>query len=176
MSASQTKLKPSGESARIGEQSSQLAAAPVLSRRGLTLLLGLMCLVPIVTISIMQLTMPPVRPGELKAEVSLMNVPPANYYDQHSDLRLPFPTASVVVKNSGDQPWTHVNVRLNRDYQIYQHGDPIKPGESRAYFLDRFVSRTGAQLNVRLTKLKDIEIYARLPDKSRATFEQEFPK
>ncbi len=155
-------------------QSSVLQKAPILSRRGLTVLLALMCLVPVLTILALQLTMPPVHTGKLHAEVALRNVPPQVYYDLDADQRVPFPTASLVVKNRGNETWTHLNIRINRHYQIYEHKYPIEPGQERGFLLDRFVSRTGAVFDVRLVQPKNVEIYARLPDKSRATHVEDF--
>ncbi len=154
--------------------SSKVRSAPVLTRRGLTTLLALMCFVPVITISWLQLTMPPVRPGELKAEVALQSVPPASYYELPTDQRTPMPLATIIVKNTGDEPWTHINVRINRNYQIYEHNVPLQPGQARGFLLDRFVSRTGSTLNIRAERPKDVEINSRLPDGSRATFEQDF--
>ena len=64
------------------------AAAPKLSRQGLIWLLTGMCLVPLVTLIVLQLTMPPVRPGSLSASVTLLSVPPASYYEA-VETRLP---------------------------------------------------------------------------------------
>ena len=82
--------------------------------------------------------------------------------------------AALVIRNTGEEEWTNINVRINRDFQVHEHDFPIKPGQERGFYLDRFVTRTGAMLDVRWVQIRHVEIYARLPDGSRATFEQDF--
>ena len=166
--------KPVLESVSQSRQSSVLSAAPVLTSKGLTLLLVLMCLVPVVTITVLQITMPPVLPGTLKAEVALIDVPPPSYYETRLEDRTQFPTAALTVRNVGEENWTHLNVRINNgNYQIYEHGSPIEPGQERTFLLNRFVHRSGAVFDVGINRPSSVEIYARLPDKSRGTYECE---
>ncbi len=169
--------EPSRETDSLGRPySSVLADAPVLSRRGLTRLLILMCAVPIVTVTVLQITMPPVKPGYLKAECQFLEVPPRSYYMTPLEDRVPFPTAALMVKNTGPEPWTHLNIRINNGhYQIYEHGSPLEPGQERTFLLNRFVHRSGAVFDVGINRPDSVEIYARLPDRSRGTFEAEFP-
>ena len=155
-------------------QSLAVRAAPRLSKERLSLLLILMAITPVLTIIWLQAVLPPVKPGKLPAEASLYNVPPPSYFEQKVSERPTLPPASVIVKNVGDEEWTHINIRINRNYQIYEYGAPLLPGSERNYRLDRFVSRTGATLDVSRVRINDIEIYARLPNRSRATFEQDF--
>ncbi len=156
------------------KESSVRAAAPRMTRRGLTWLLTVMCVVPLVTLVVLQLTMPPVRPGTLLAAVALKSVPPGSYYETPLDERRQFPNAAIEVTNTGEAPWTHINVRINNGhYQIYEHEIPLEPGKSRSFLLDRFVNRSGAVFDVGIVRPYNVEIYARLPDKSRGTFEQE---
>ncbi len=152
--------------------SSMMAAAPSLSRRGLTSLLVLMCIVPIGTVTVLQITMPPVKPNTLTAQVSMVDVPPPIYYERDLEDRLIFPDATLVVKNMGQQAWTHLNIRINGGhYQVYEHAAPLEPGHERSYLLNRFVNRSGAVFQVGITRPDSVEIYARLPDKSRGTYE-----
>ena len=155
--------------------STVLANAPALSQRGLTRLLILMCVVPIVTVLALHFSMPPVKPGYLNAELGLVNVPPEAYYDETPlEERIDFPTAELVVKNTGEEAWTHLNIRINSGhYQIYEHGSPLEPGEERKFLLNRFVHRSGAVFDVGINRPYSVEIYARLPDRSRGTFEQD---
>ena len=155
-------------------QSSAVRSAPRLSQKKLTCTLCFMALTPVVTIIWLQAVLPPVKPGVLKAEVTLRNVPPRSFFEQDPSERPSLPRPSVVIKNVGDVDWTHINIRLNRDYQIYEHGAPFPPGSQRSYLLDQFISRTGTKLDVARIQLTDIEIYARLPNRSRATFDQDF--
>ncbi|MGI9517013.1 MAG: hypothetical protein ACR2NP_08215 [Pirellulaceae bacterium] len=164
-----------GETDAIGRPySTVLADAPALSRKGLTRLLILMCVVPIATVLILQLTMPPVNPGSLKADCRLVNVPPAKYYETRLEDRISFPTAAIVVKNTGEESWTHLNIRINSGhYQIYEHGSPLEPGQERTYLLNRFVHRSGAVFDVGINRPYSVEIYARLPNQSRGTYERD---
>ena len=157
--------EPASPNLRLME-STTIQQAPRLSRRGLIWLLGLMCLVPIVTIILLWRTLPPVFPGQLKAEIQFNNVPPTRE-------RAAIPAAAIIVKNMGEQDWTNINIRINTHYQIYEHGNPIAPGQERGYLLDRFVSRTGARYDISRVPLSHVEIYARLPNSARATFEQD---
>jgi hypothetical protein len=146
--------------------------APRLSSRGLTSMLVVMCLVPVVTLTVLQLTMPPVRPGYLRAEIGFRNVPPSSYYQLPLDQRLDFPEAEILVTNTMDVPWTNLNIRINNgNYQIYDHQVPIEPGQQRAFLLNRFVHRSGAIFQVGIVRPVNVEIYAALPDRSRATLD-----
>ncbi|MGI9518307.1 MAG: hypothetical protein ACR2NP_14725 [Pirellulaceae bacterium] len=156
------------------KESTVRAAAPVLTRQGLIWLLTVMCLVPLVTLIVLQLTMPPVRPGSLAATVKLLSVPPRSYYETPLAERIEFPDASIEITNTGENPWTHINVRINNGhYQIYEYEVPLEPGQSRSFLLDRFVNRSGAVFRPGIVRPHNVEIYARLPDRSRGTFEQE---
>lgn len=156
--------------------STHLANAPGLTRKGLTRLLILMCVVPIATVLILHWSMPAVKPDYLQADCSFVNVPPPTYYEETLlEDRIEFPNAELVIKNTGAESWTHLNIRINSGhYQIYEHGSPLEPGEERRYLLNRFVHRSGAVYQVGINRPNSIEIYARLPDKSRGTYEMEF--
>jgi hypothetical protein len=152
-----------------------IAEAPLLTSRGLTILLVLMCMVPVVVIIALQVLMPPVRPGYLRAEIELRNVPPPSYYELPADQRREFPEAEVLITNIMDVPWTNLNVRINNGhYQIYDHVFPLRPGQQRAFRLDRFVHRSGAVFQVGIVQPINLEIYAALPDRSRATLDYSF--
>lgn len=152
-----------------------LAEAPALGSRGLTVLLLLMCLVPVVTIVALQIYMPPVNPGYLQAEIELRDVPPRSYYELSPDQRREFPEAEVLITNVMDVPWSNLNIRINHGhYQIYDHEFPIEPGQQRAFRLNRFVHRSGAVYQVGVVRPRHLEIYAALPDRSRATLDYSF--
>ena len=153
-----------------------MAGAPALTSRGLTILLILMCLVPIITITVLQFTMPPVKPDYLQARIQLRNVPPTSYYQLSLDQRREFPDAEVLITNTMDVPWSNLNIRINHgNYQIYDHENPILPGQQRGFLLSRFVHRSGAVYQVGIVRPEHVEIYAALPDRSRATLEYTFP-
>jgi len=62
---------------------------------------------------------------------------------------------------------------VNGYYQIYD-SEPIPAKSSKAYKLDRFVSRAGARFQLRYNPLKSARIYARRPTHDRATWACEF--
>ena len=51
----------------VATQHAAVHKVPELSRRGLTLMLAMMCLVPIATIFLLWKTLPPVEAGKLQA-------------------------------------------------------------------------------------------------------------
>ena len=153
--------------------SSALGTAPHLSSRGLTILLSIMCLVPVVTIAALFTYLPPVFEGKLEASVSAEDLPAASYYDEHYTQRKPVETGLLVIHNDSDQDWTHLNIQINKHYQIYEHR-ALAAGESRRFRTDRFVSRTGAKFDLRYNPLSHVRVYARRPTKDRATFATKF--
>ena len=174
-------IQASGSGSRSGDRailgpdrsSGALQKTPQLSHRGLTLMLSLMCLVPVITIFFLWRMMPPVYEGQLEASVTAVGIPPAEFYVPHYSKRPEFNTGDLIVRNESDQDWTHLNIRVNRHYQIYDV-EPIPAHGERTFKLDRFVSRTGARFQLRYNPLKSVRIYARRPTKDRATFYHEF--
>lgn len=155
------------------DQSSELKSSPHLTPVGLTVLLFVMCFVPVVTILQLWRILPPVYEGELKAAVSAQGLPPASFYENHYSERPEVPTGQLIVRNLSDQDWTHLNIQINHHYQIYDT-EPIKSGQTRLFDLDRFVNRTGARFSLRYNPLRFVRVYARRPTKDRATFEFDF--
>lgn len=145
----------------------------VLTGCGLTILLFLMFTVPVVTIFALFWYLPPVHEGKLEAEIRLENVPPPSFYEMKIPDRPKIETAHVVVENLSDYDWTNFYVRVNRHYEIFDQ-EPIPAGETRRYRLDRFIARVGAVLDIRLVQVKHVEIYARVPEGARFTFEEDF--
>ena len=117
--------------------------------------------------------MPPVYEGQLEAVVSAIDLPPPAFYEPHYSKRPDWTIGELVVRNESDQDWTHLNIQINRHYQIYDI-EPIPAHGERHYELSRFVSRTGARFKLRYNPLKSVRIYARRPTKDRATFSYEF--
>jgi hypothetical protein len=156
------------------EKSTAFRKSPQLSHRGLTAILACMCLVPVVTIFALFRFLPPVYEGQLQASVSAEGLPSPDFYAIEYYQRPPFAGGELIVKNESDQDWTHLNIQVNRHYQIYDF-DPIPAGTSKRFQLDRFLSRTGARFSLRYNELKSVRIYARRPTRDRATFFYEFP-
>ncbi len=155
------------------DQSTARRNAPVLTHRGLALLLVAMCLVPTITIFALWSYLPPVYEGQLEGDARTTNLPPAEFYDQPFRDRQPFEAGQLHVLNRSDQVWTMLNVQINHFYQIYDR-EPLNPGEERAYELDRFVTRTGAIFDLRYNPVKNVRVYARRPTRDRATFFKDF--
>ena len=150
-----------------------LQDAPQLSSSGLTKLLIAMCIVPVVTIATLFWYMPPVHEGKLEASIDAEGLPSGSFYDQHYSERPKVEAGVLLLKNESDQDWTHLNIQINKHYQVYEH-ETIPAGEVRRYRLDRFVSRTGAKFDLRYNPLKYVRVYARRPTKDRATFATDF--
>ena len=156
------------------QESSAYRNAPKLSRHWLTILLVIMCTLPIAIIFALFFGLPPVYEGTLEASVSAEGLPPAVFYDTEYYKRPDVPTGELIVSNNSEQDWTHLNIQVNKHYQIYDR-EPIPAGQTRRFKLDRFVSRTGAPFDLRYNPLRYVRIYARRPTKDRATFSTEFP-
>lgn len=154
-------------------QSSYRLAAPRLSPKMLTGLLVAMTLIPPIMIVSLWSILPPVKANQLKAEVRVENEPPASFYLKDFSDRKFDPNINVVVKNVGDQPWTNINVRVNRYFNVYDQEYPVLAGQQRSYLLSRFLSR-GVFFDMRYNPVREVLVYARLPDGSRATYWMKF--
>ena len=155
-------------------ESSEQKQSPHLSHRTLTVMLTIMCLIPLVTIAVLWNYLPPVFEGKLKANVMSEGLPDAEFYAIDYFKRPEVEDGVLVVQNLGDQDWTQLNIQVNGNYQIYDT-EPILAHEEKRYDLDRFVNRTGARFSVQYNELSRVRIYARRPTKDRATFYHEFP-
>lgn len=154
-------------------ESSLRRMSPRLTTRGLSHLLALMCLVPVVTIVGLWLYLSLVYEGKLECRVTPMGLPSADIYRLPYRQREAVPGSSILVLNDSDDTWTHINIVINTYYQIYDI-DPLYAGQQREYLLDRFVSRTGARFETRYNPLKSVRVYARRPAGDRATYFAEF--
>jgi hypothetical protein len=168
-----TLVPPSKENSPEMETSSQWKSPPRLSHRGLTLLLIGMCVIPILTIGAIWQFLPKVEEGKLQANITASGLPGADYYAVDYRERPPFDGGEIVIQNLEDQDWTHLNIQVNRHYQVYDT-QPIEAGSERAFKLDRFISRTGARFSLRYNELQSVRVYARRPTKDRATYFKEF--
>jgi len=139
----------------------------------LTRLLIGMCLIPIVTLTVITLILPPTKEGKLEAEVTSSGLPPAEYYLTRYDQRPPFTGGELIVTNTSDVDWTHLDIQINGNYNIHDI-KPIPAGATVQFRLDRFITRTGARFSLRYNQLKTVRIYARRPTRDRATFYHEF--
>lgn len=148
-------------------------AAPKLNHKWLTILLTLMCLIPVTTIFSLWRYLPDVHEGQLQAEVYAKGLPPKEYYSTEYYKRLPISDGVLVLKNQSDVDWTHLNVQVNGNYQIYDR-ETIPAHGQREYILGKFLNRTGAKFQLQYNELDRVRVYARRPTKDRATFEHKF--
>lgn len=149
-------------------------STPKLSHRNLTLMLAAMCIVPIATILLLWLKMPPVYESKLKASAELVGHPPPNYYELNLADRVYLPEVALAVTNESDESWTNVNIRINGYYDVHEHDHEFRPGETREYLLNRFIIKSGDFYDMRYRPVHSVMVYARQKDMSRATFYKEF--
>ena len=167
--------EPTAEQPELDRSSSALKNAFELTPNGLTVLLMIMCFVPVVTIFVLWRILPPVLEGKLQAAVSAEGIPSDEYYETEArdEFRPPVPPGRLLVQNLTDEDWEMPNIILNTYYQIYDT-EPIKAREVRAFDLDHFITRTGARFQVRYNTLKTVRIFAKLPSRERASFNYSF--
>ncbi len=154
--------------------SSEQKKAPQLSHRKLTIMLSLMCLIPIVTIAVLWGYLPAVHEGQLEANIVAKDLPGKDFYAVDYYDRTNWERGFLIVQNKSDLDWTHLEIRVNGNYQVYDR-DPIPARGERIYDLTRFLNRTGARFSLQYNELNRVRIYARRPTKDRATYIQTFP-
>jgi hypothetical protein len=153
--------------------STEQKKAPQLSHRSLTIMLSLMCLIPVVTIAVLWGYLPAVHEGQLEANVIAKDLPGKDFYSIDYYDRPTWERGFIILQNKSDLDWTHLEVRVNGNYQVYDR-DPIPAHGERTYDLARFLNRTGARFSLQYNELNRIRIYARRPTKDRATYVQTF--
>ena len=160
-------------------ESSAVRNAPRLSTRTLTIMLGLMCMVPGIVIFSLTKLMPPTEEGKLEGSITRLGVPTEISYYEIEELgdREDVSKASLVLKNDSDSEWQHIVIKVNKQYDIKDHTNPIPPGGERSYLLNRSVSRTGARFDLRQLPLHHVRVFAKQVDRgNRATFNVEYPE
>ena len=152
-------------------RSSAMQQSPQLSSAALTKILIGMCLLPVITILVLWVYMPPAAEGELNCQFTTVGLPDQDFYAIEYRNREEFDGGELVVSNLEDYDWTHLNILVNGHYQIYDK-EPIVAGTSKTYAIERFVSRAGARFSLRYNQLKSARIYARRdnPEHDRATY------
>ena len=133
-----------------------------------------MCMVPVITILTLWQIMPPAEEDTLQVNVTRVGVPALEYYFDDIADRKDVQQSYIVVKNESENEWSHVFVKVNKNYDI-RDDIPIPPDGERSYLLNRFVSRTGARYDLRQLPLRHVRIFAKQEGKgSRATCNIEF--
>lgn len=155
-------------------ESREQQKSPRLSHYGLTVMLAVMCGIPLATIFVLWQYLPPVFEGKLEANVIAEELPGADFYAIEYYKRPPVEGGTLIVQNKSDQDWTQLNIQINGNYQIYDT-KPILAKQEKRYLLNRFVNRTGARFSLQYNELRRVRIYARRPTKDRATYYHEFP-
>lgn len=162
------------ETGKIANQQSSIAKPmATLSPDALRWILAAMCVTPVIIILALFWYMPPVYEGLLEAKLTATGLPPKVYYEEKYYERVGHEGGQLVVENLSDQDWTHLNIQVNKHYQIIDKV-PIKAHSVKAFDLDRFVNRTGARFSVQYNELASARIYARRPTRDRATYACEF--
>lgn len=162
------------ETGKIANQQSSIAKPmATLSPNALRWILAAMCIIPVAIILALFAYMPPVYEGLLECKITAAGLPPAIYYEEEYYDRIPHEGGQLIVENLSDQDWTHLNIQVNKHYQIIDKV-PIKAHSVKVFDLDRFVNRTGARFSVQYNELSAARIYARRPTRDRATYACEF--
>jgi hypothetical protein len=162
------------ETGKIANQQSSIAKPmATLSPSTLRWILAAMCITPVAIILALFQYMPPVYEGLLEAKITATGLPPKVYYEEKYYERLGHEGGQLLIENQSDQDWTHLNIQVNKHYQIIDKV-PIKARSVKAFDLDRFVNRTGARFSVQYNELASARIYARRPTRDRATYACEF--
>ncbi len=158
------------ESPRVPPAKSLQGTAPTLTNRGLTLLLVMMCIGPMLIIAWLWSILPEINEEQLEAKVTAVNFMPDSYFEIPIEERpYPEPGPRVLVQNLGDQEWTLINLIVNGAFQTYETKVPLEPGKSMEFELDLCLSMNGARFNPKLLKVPRVRVFARLPSKVRAT-------
>ena len=154
-------------------KSSFQQASPVLGRKRFILVMALLLTLPVGTVALIGLFLPPVQEGKLEAKIQAVGLPDPEFYQVKYNERPEFEGGFLLVTNTGEEEWTNFEITLNTFYQIYDY-KPIKPGETVSFNLNRFISKMGAKFSLRYNEVRYVRIYARLPTKKRATYYQQF--
>lgn len=144
-----------------------------LSRSGLVGMLIAMFTIPVATVLTLWFYMPPVSLYELEAEVRLENLDTAAEFDRR-DMNMVVQEPKIIIKNLGQDEWTHIIVEINKRYKIYRSESSIKPGDTLTSGLDFFQTREGIFFPPGKIKVKHVRVYARIPSGSRATYEIDY--
>ncbi len=169
------------ETVKIANQDSSIAKPmATLSPGALRYILAAMCIVPVAIILALFAYMPPVYEGLLEVKITATGLPPATFYEadyykrpEQLNGQSVADSGTLVVENLSDQDWTHLNIQVNKHYQIIDK-EPIKAHSTRVFDLNRFLNRTGARFSLRYNELSHARIYARRPTRDRATYACEF--
>jgi hypothetical protein len=156
-----------------GEVSSAQRVVPRMNQRTLSILLGLMALVPPVVILALWNILPPLSEGTLAANATGRFLPDPGIYELPFGERPEIRGGQLVIRNTGLEDWTNINIWVNGHYQISDRV-PLPAGQEREYLLELFVTRWGANYELGYNRLAKALIYARLPKGNRATRAFEF--
>lgn len=144
-----------------------------LSRKSFVAMLVAMFIVPIATVLTLWFYLPPVSMYTLDATVTLVGMERAKEFDRREAIPA-VPEPRVVVKNIGQDEWTQLIVEVNKRYKVYRTDEVVPAGETIEFGLDYFMTREGLFFPPGQIDVKHVRVYARLPSRSRATYEADF--
>ena len=151
--------------------------APRLKPRTLTIMLAVMCCVPVATIAWLWVKLPPASVESLEARIIAANFPPESFYKQtvYEKEKLAIPP-TLAIENIGDQEWTLVFVQINKWYQFSETHNPVKPSpDGRLEIpLTYCFGKDGTTFDPTSQPIRHVRIFARLPNNTRGTYSQEF--
>jgi hypothetical protein len=154
-------------------RSTVMQKSPQLSKGALTRLLIGMCLLPIITITVLFMILDPAAEGTLDCEFAAVGLPDADFYAIDYWERDEYSGGDLIVSNLEEVDWTHLNIQINGHYQVYDQ-EPIPAGSSKTFKMERFVTRAGSKFSLRYNELKSARIYARRATRDRAIYYCEF--
>ncbi len=143
-----------------------------LSRNGLVAMLICMFVVPIATVLSLWYYLPPVSIYTLSASIQFSGLSTAKDFDRR-DQNSTTPEPLVIIKNTGQEPWTHMIIEINKRYKLSVTEKTVEPGKSIALGLDYFQTREGVFYAPGRIPLQHVRVYARLPTGARATHEMD---
>ena len=168
---------PNASDAIDAPRESHMDRAPRLTPLSLSVLLLVMCTIPLGTIAWLQVKLPPATISSLEARVTEINSLPDSIYDEPLyDRLLPEIGPSLIVENLGSEQWTMVNVRINNWFEFYYDRpvDSVELDGKVEVVLHTCRGKDGTPFSPLRQPVRTVRIFARLPSGKRATFEQKF--
>lgn len=143
---------------------------PKLSGRGLTMLLLLVCLLPLAVLTIYAVVHGPATDKSLPVEVEVTKRPvmlPSGEGAVLADV--------VVIRNQAEFDIPNLTLDLNGQYFLYQH-QPLKAGEELVLPQEIFSTKSNQRWVPGLYPLTEVNVTGRLPSGARGVIEHEVPQ
>lgn len=143
---------------------------PKLSGRGLTILLLLVCLLPLIGLTTYAVLHGPATDKSLPVEVQVTKRPVMVASGEGAIL-----TDVIVVKNKADFDIPNLTLDLNGQYFLYQDS-PLKAGEELVLPQQIFSTKSNQRWVPGRYPLSEVNVTGRLPSGARGVVEIEFPE